>query len=187
MHARSRRAICYTCAATRRTRTFDQICAKPTIRRDVRHGRRQHRLRYCRRLLEEALGMKFRVISGYPGGADQDLAMERGEVHCRAFIIESFFATRAFRNLGEEKLRSSVAANGTPAPSQAARRADGLRIDGPIQSVRFQAALGQYLSRHLGIRLPTDRSDPRHAGGSNDKFCAMRLPRCSRIRSFKKS
>ena len=48
------------------------------------------------KLLEEALGFKFRVISGYPGGADQDLAMERGEVHCRAFIIESFFQREPF-------------------------------------------------------------------------------------------
>ena len=48
------------------------------------------------RLLEEALGFKFRVISGYPGGAEQDLAMERGEVHCRAFTIESFFRREPF-------------------------------------------------------------------------------------------
>ena len=48
------------------------------------------------KLLEEALGFKFRVISGYPGGADQDLALERGEVHCRAFIIESFFQREPF-------------------------------------------------------------------------------------------
>ena len=42
------------------------------------------------------LGMKFKVISGYPGGADQDLAMERGEVHCRAFTIDAFFGREPF-------------------------------------------------------------------------------------------
>jgi len=36
------------------------------------------------RVLEDTLGLRFKVISGYPGGADQDLAMERGEVQCRA-------------------------------------------------------------------------------------------------------
>jgi tripartite-type tricarboxylate transporter receptor subunit TctC len=48
------------------------------------------------RLLEEALGFKFQVISGYPGGAEQDLAMERGEVHCRAFTIDAFFGREPF-------------------------------------------------------------------------------------------
>ncbi|MGZ8494950.1 MAG: tripartite tricarboxylate transporter substrate-binding protein [Candidatus Binatia bacterium] len=48
------------------------------------------------RLLEDVLGLKFKVISGYPGGADQDLAMERGEVHCRAFTIEAFFGREPY-------------------------------------------------------------------------------------------
>lgn len=48
------------------------------------------------RLLEESLGLKFRVISGYPGGADQDLAMERNEVQCRAITIDGFFAREPF-------------------------------------------------------------------------------------------
>jgi tripartite-type tricarboxylate transporter receptor subunit TctC len=48
------------------------------------------------RLLEESLGLKFRVISGYPGGSDQDLAMERGEVHCRAITVDGFFGREPF-------------------------------------------------------------------------------------------
>jgi tripartite-type tricarboxylate transporter receptor subunit TctC len=48
------------------------------------------------RLLEESLGLKFKVISGYPGGADQDLAMERNEVQCRAITIDGFFAREPF-------------------------------------------------------------------------------------------
>ena len=49
------------------------------------------------RLLEEALGFKFRVVSGYPGGAEQDLAMERGEVQCRATTIDGFFGREPIR------------------------------------------------------------------------------------------
>jgi tripartite-type tricarboxylate transporter receptor subunit TctC len=49
------------------------------------------------RLLEEAVGFKFRVISGYPGGAEQDLAMERNEVQCRAITIDGFFGREPFR------------------------------------------------------------------------------------------
>ena len=48
------------------------------------------------RLLEETFGFKFRVISGYPGGAEQDLAMERNEVQCRAITIDGFFGREPF-------------------------------------------------------------------------------------------
>jgi tripartite-type tricarboxylate transporter receptor subunit TctC len=48
------------------------------------------------RLLQDAFGFKFSVVSGYPGGAEQDLAMERGEVNCRAITIEGFFGREPF-------------------------------------------------------------------------------------------
>jgi len=47
-------------------------------------------------LLEETLGLKFRLITGYPGGAEQDLALERGEVQCRAITIAAFFGREPF-------------------------------------------------------------------------------------------
>jgi tripartite-type tricarboxylate transporter receptor subunit TctC len=47
-------------------------------------------------LFEETLGLKFRVITGYPGGAEQDLAIERGEVHCRAITIAAYFSREPF-------------------------------------------------------------------------------------------
>jgi tripartite-type tricarboxylate transporter receptor subunit TctC len=48
------------------------------------------------RLLEETLGLKIRLVTGYPGGAEQDLAMERGEVHCRAITIAAYFSREPF-------------------------------------------------------------------------------------------
>lgn len=36
------------------------------------------------KMLEETAGAKFNLVFGYPGGAQIDLAMERGEVICRA-------------------------------------------------------------------------------------------------------
>ena len=48
------------------------------------------------RLLQDTLGLKFNVVSGYPGGSEQDLAMERGEVNCRAITIEGFFGREPF-------------------------------------------------------------------------------------------
>jgi len=48
------------------------------------------------RLLEEALGAKFRLVMGYKGGGEQDLAFERGEVDCRSLSIPTFFAREPF-------------------------------------------------------------------------------------------
>jgi len=48
------------------------------------------------KLLEEALGTKFDLVMGYKGGAEQDLAFERGEVVCRSLSIPTFFAREPF-------------------------------------------------------------------------------------------
>jgi len=37
---------------------------------------------YFPKFLEEALGIKFHMVAGYPGTRDIEVAMERGEVHC---------------------------------------------------------------------------------------------------------
>jgi tripartite-type tricarboxylate transporter receptor subunit TctC len=51
---------------------------------------------YMPKLLEEAVGAKFDVVAGYVAGQDIDLAVERGEVQCRAFTINAFFAREPF-------------------------------------------------------------------------------------------
>jgi tripartite-type tricarboxylate transporter receptor subunit TctC len=56
------------------------------------------------RLLEEALGLKFRIIMGYQGGGEQDLALERKEVECRALSIPTFFAREPFGTWRKNKL-----------------------------------------------------------------------------------
>lgn len=55
------------------------------------------------KLLDEALDAKFNVIMGYRGGAEQDLAFERGEVVCRALSIPTFFAREPFTTWRREK------------------------------------------------------------------------------------
>ncbi len=49
---------------------------------------------YLPRLFEEALGLKFNIVTGYPGGAELNLAIERGELQCRAFTITAYVADR---------------------------------------------------------------------------------------------
>ena len=51
---------------------------------------------YMPKLLEDAIGTKFEIVSGYVAGSDIDLAVERGEVQCRAFTINAYFAREPF-------------------------------------------------------------------------------------------
>ncbi len=51
---------------------------------------------YMPKLLEETIGTKFDIVVGYQSGGDVDLAVERGEVQCRAFTITAYFAREPF-------------------------------------------------------------------------------------------
>ncbi|MGH7798632.1 MAG: Bug family tripartite tricarboxylate transporter substrate binding protein [Candidatus Binatia bacterium] len=46
---------------------------------------------YFPRLMEEVLGLKFDLVTGYPGASEIDLAIEKGEVQCRAGTTSAFF------------------------------------------------------------------------------------------------
>jgi len=56
------------------------------------------------KLLEEAVGAKFNIVMGYQGGAEQDLAFERGEVVCRSLSIPTFFAREPFTTWRKQNL-----------------------------------------------------------------------------------
>jgi len=51
---------------------------------------------YMPKLMEEVLGSKFDIVSGYQSGQDIDLAVERGELQCRAFTITAYHAREPF-------------------------------------------------------------------------------------------
>ncbi|MGH7835610.1 MAG: Bug family tripartite tricarboxylate transporter substrate binding protein, partial [Candidatus Binatia bacterium] len=51
---------------------------------------------YMPKLYEETMGTKFNLVTGYPGGPEIDLAVEKGEIQCRAFTIEAFFAREPY-------------------------------------------------------------------------------------------
>jgi tripartite-type tricarboxylate transporter receptor subunit TctC len=48
------------------------------------------------KLLEETVAAKFNVISGYQGGNEIDLAVERGEIQCRSLSTEAYFSREPF-------------------------------------------------------------------------------------------
>jgi tripartite-type tricarboxylate transporter receptor subunit TctC len=51
---------------------------------------------YVPKLLDEVIGTNFNIVLGYQSGQDIDLAVERGELVCRAFTITAFFAREPF-------------------------------------------------------------------------------------------
>jgi tripartite-type tricarboxylate transporter receptor subunit TctC len=52
---------------------------------------------YIPRLLEETLGIKTRIVSGYPGAADIELAIERNEVICWSPLLATYFGREPYR------------------------------------------------------------------------------------------
>jgi tripartite-type tricarboxylate transporter receptor subunit TctC len=51
---------------------------------------------YIPRLLDEVFGTKHVIVSGYQGGSEVDLAVERGEVHCWSPLVATFFGREPY-------------------------------------------------------------------------------------------
>ena len=47
-------------------------------------------------MLEETLGTKFTIVTGYAGGNEIDLATERNEVVCRSFTTAAYFGREPY-------------------------------------------------------------------------------------------
>lgn len=56
-------------------------------------------------LLNQTLGTKFKIVGGYPGGPDIDLAMERGEVEGRVSITWTSLKSNRSEWLRDKKVR----------------------------------------------------------------------------------
>ncbi len=52
---------------------------------------------YWPKLLEDAAGLKFNVVAGYPGSSDVNLAIEKGEIHCWGGTVQAFFGSEPGR------------------------------------------------------------------------------------------
>ena len=59
---------------------------------------------YLPKLLEETIGTKFIIVTGYQGGAEIELAVERGEVQCRAIGIPVYFGREPFHTWQQKGL-----------------------------------------------------------------------------------
>jgi tripartite-type tricarboxylate transporter receptor subunit TctC len=52
---------------------------------------------YIPRLLEETLGIKTQIVSGYPGAGDIELAVERNEVICWSPLLATYFGREPYK------------------------------------------------------------------------------------------
>jgi tripartite-type tricarboxylate transporter receptor subunit TctC len=68
---------------------------------------------YFPKLMEEVLGAKFDIVSGYVSGQDIDLAVERGELQCRAFTITAYHAREPFISWRKKNFTNVLIQTGT--------------------------------------------------------------------------
>ena len=49
------------------------------------------------------MGAKINTVLGYPGGSEIDIAVEKGEVACRAHSTSAHFGREPFDTLAQER------------------------------------------------------------------------------------
>ena len=128
------------------------------------------------------LGTSFKIILGYPGGNDINLAMERGEVEGRGSNSwASWKATRAALDRREEDQHP-----GADRPDEGARPAGRSAADGPWHQRRGPRSCCGCCRRR---RASGGRSSPRPAfRPSASRRCARRSTRwCAIRRSWKQA
>src|SRR4029450_12961149 len=95
------------------------------------------------KLMEETLGTKLTMITGYQGGPDVDLAIERGEVQCRAVSTTAFFGREPYIAWGK---------NGFVRPlTQTGKKREPSLTDVPT----IYELMDQYKAPETGRRLAT--------------------------------
>jgi tripartite-type tricarboxylate transporter receptor subunit TctC len=98
---------------------------------------------YLPKLMQETVGAKFSIVTGYPGGTDIDLGVERGEIQCRAFTIEAFFGREPYHTWRKKKFVHNI--------FQTSRKRDARLPDTPTV---FEL-MDQYKTPESGRRLAT--------------------------------
>ena len=95
------------------------------------------------KLLEETLGIRLNLVTGYVGGPDVDLAIERGEVYCRAISVTAFFGREPYIAWGKKGFVRPLAQTG--------KKRDISLVDVPT----IYELMDQYKTPEIGRRLAT--------------------------------
>ena len=64
------------------------------------------------KLLEEGLGLKIHMVLGYGGGGEMNLAIEKGEVHCRAGTVSAYVGREPTRTWAKTGFVRALAQSG---------------------------------------------------------------------------
>jgi tripartite-type tricarboxylate transporter receptor subunit TctC len=67
---------------------------------------------YWPKLLADAFGFKLNVVPGYPGAADVNLAIEKGEMHCWGGTVQNYFGAEPGRTWAKTGFVSVLAQGG---------------------------------------------------------------------------
>ncbi len=95
------------------------------------------------KLLEETIAAKFNVVSGYQGGNEIDLAVERGEIQCRSLSSEAYFSREPFHTWRKNNFARILVQGG--------KKRDERVPDAPT----IHELLNKYKAPELGQRLAT--------------------------------
>ena len=125
------------------------------------------------KLLEETIAAKFNVVSGYQGGNEIDLAVERGEIQCRSLSSEAYFSREPFHTWRKNNFARILVQGG--------KKRDERVPDAPA----IHELLSKYKAPESGQRLATallasgdfhrPTSGHRVCARSTSKFCAKPL------------
>jgi tripartite-type tricarboxylate transporter receptor subunit TctC len=95
------------------------------------------------KLMEETLAAKFTIVAGYQGATDVDLAIERGEMHCRTVTVTAYFGRQPFLTWGK---------NGFVRPlTQTGRK----RVPSLSEVPTIHELMDRYKTPEVGRRLAT--------------------------------
>ena len=74
------------------------------------------------KLIQELFGARFKIVEGYPGGVESDMAVTRGEVNCRATSIMTYLnrePTKAWHERGFSRVLVQTGQKRHPALAEA--------------------------------------------------------------------
>jgi len=95
------------------------------------------------KLLEETVSAKFNVVSGYQGGNEIDLGVERGEIQCRSLSTEAYFSREPFHTWRKNGFARELAQGGR------------VRIEKLANVPTIYELMEKYKTPELGRRLAT--------------------------------
>ncbi|HEY7317632.1 MAG TPA: tripartite tricarboxylate transporter substrate-binding protein [Candidatus Binatia bacterium] len=93
-------------------KTIDELRQAPEAPRCAATGRSGAGY-FLPRLLEEGIGLRVQMVVGYGGGGDMNLAMEKGEVQCRAGTVSAYVGREPTRTWAANGFTRALVQSGT--------------------------------------------------------------------------